>query len=334
MHLERIIESRLLQNLLFWLFFAVVPFSINLGHFGSAANMYTDIQYYVECAVLGYLNNLILMPRYFDRKKYGWYLILVLVMICSMTLLSTQVTLILSPNYPNSLLGNMYEAIDFSLFVIAFGSGHLVRSYIQQTSQINQLQEDKLKTEIEFLKSQINPHMLFNTLNTIYSYSLSESKKTPEMILKLSGIMRYMLYETDEAKVTLAKELAYIKDYVSMQELRIGSRGSIQMQVTGSPEGLMIAPMLMIAFIENSFKHSMDTMSSHIMIAIHFVIDQEGLQLEVTNNYEEVDKELIGGIGNENVKKRLELIYPGRHELSVQKEKQTYRVNLRLKLVA
>ena len=84
MHLERIIESRLLQNLLFWLFFAVVPFSINLGHFGSAANMYTDIQYYVECAVLGYLNNLILMPRYFDRKKYGWYLILVLVMICSM----------------------------------------------------------------------------------------------------------------------------------------------------------------------------------------------------------------------------------------------------------
>ena len=330
MSIERIIENRILQNVLFWTFFAIVPFIINLGYFGSAANMYTDIQYYLECALLGYVNNLLLMPLFFDKRRYLLYSVCALILIALISYTSTLITTILSPNYPQSFLGTLYDGIDYALFVIAFGSGHLIRSYIRQSKQISQLEEDKLKTEIDFLKSQINPHMLFNTLNTIYSHSLSNSRKTPEMILKLSDIMRYMLYETDEEQVTLAKELEYIEDYVSMQQLRIGSRGKVNLNVDGDPDELTIAPMLLISFIENSFKHSMDSMSSEIEIQIEFKIDQGKLELSVKNNYEKNEGLSTGGIGNRNVKKRLELLYPDRHDLSIEKDEQNYLVKLEL----
>ncbi len=330
MSIERIIENRILQNVLFWTIFAVIPFVLNLGSFGLAANMYTDIQYYLECALLGYLNNLVLMPKILDKKRYLFYSICALGLITLITWTSGLITTILSPTYPQSFQGSLYDGIDYALFVIAFGSGHLIRSYIRQSKQISQLEEDKLKTEIDFLKSQINPHMLFNTLNTIYSHSLTNSKKTPQMILKLSDIMRYMLYETDEERVTLSKELEYIEDYVSMQKLRIGSRGKVNLNVDGDPSEFTIAPMLLISFIENSFKHSMDSMSSEIEIRIEFKIHQGKLELSVKNNYEKNEGLSTGGIGNRNVKKRLELLYPDRHDLSIEKDEQNYLVKLKL----
>jgi len=333
MHFEKIVENRVLQNALFWVFFAAVPFSLNWGSFGSLTNMYTDIQYYVECAVLGYLNNLLLMPWLFDRKRYFLYAASVMALIVFIVWISTWVTAVLSPNYPLSFLGNLYEAIDYGLFVIAFGCGYLIRSYIRQSRQISQLEEDKLHAEIDFLRSQINPHLLFNTLNTIYSYSVNNSKKTPQMILKLSDIMRYMLYETNSEKVPLEKELNYLQDYVSLQQLRIGSRGEVVFDVEGKPGKWRLAPMLLISFVENAFKYSMDSTSSKISIEIRFEIHDHTLQMTVINNYEEYPQEdKVGGIGHQNVLKRLELLYPDRHTLVIEKKENIYKVQLNLTL--
>jgi len=333
MPFEKIIQNRVLQNVLFWVFFAVVPFAMNLGHFGSPANMYTDIQYYVECAFIGYVNNLLLMPKLFDKKKYFSYALSFIFLLVFITWLSGQITVVLSPNYPQNLLGAIYEAIDYFIFLVAFGCGHLVRSYIQQSKDISRLEEDKLSTEIDFLKSQINPHLLFNTLNTIYSYSLNQVSETPKMILKLSEIMRYMLYETNEDKVTLKKELDYIEDYVSLQKLRVKNRGEVIFNVSGDVANQSIAPMLLISFIENAFKHSMDSMASGIEIQIAIEVNVHSLKLCVINNYESNALESkVGGIGMKNVAKRLELLYPNQHKLGVEDSGQSYKIELYITL--
>ncbi|MEO1053983.1 MAG: histidine kinase [Bacteroidota bacterium] len=331
--MKTFIQNRFLQNILFWVAFAIVPFSINLGSFGNSANMYTDIQYYVECGVLGYFNTLVLMPLFLDRKKYTIYAVSILITIAALVTISSQVTTMISPLYKQSFTGHLYEAIDYLIFAIAFGSGYLIRSYIQQSERINKLEEEKLQTEVDFLKSQINPHLLFNTLNTIYSHSLEGSKDTPKMILKLSEMMRYMLYETNESKVPLQKELAYLSDYVNLQQFRIKGRGRVDFNLSGNPDHLKIAPMLLISFIENAFKHSMDSLSTDIYISVLLSVDANMLVLEVENNYEPLDSHSdFGGIGVQNVKKRLELIYPDQHQLDIVTSSDVYSVKLTLDL--
>lgn len=333
MHIEKIIQNRLIQNILFWTFFAVIPFSMNLGAFGSLSNMYTDLQYYVECAAIGYFHNLVLMPRFFDSKQYIKYSLSLVLLLIAIILISGEITSILSPNYKQSFVSDIYDAIDFFIFVIAFGSGHLVRSYINQSKKISKLEEDKLTTEINFLKSQINPHLLFNTLNTIYSFSIANAAETPKMILKLSDIMRYMLYETNEERVTLQKELDYISDYISLQQLRIKDRGEVHFDISGSTEGAFIAPMLLISFVENAFKHSMDSMASGILIRVSIAIEGSKLKLHVINTYEKnASDERIGGIGLQNVQKRLDLLYEGMHDLNVNDNGNEYEIILHLNL--
>ncbi|MEM9859628.1 MAG: histidine kinase, partial [Bacteroidota bacterium] len=216
--LEKILASRVIQNIVFWIFYALIPFLINWSRYRVTADMLTDLQYYLDCALLGYINNFFLMPKFFDKKKYATYFLLVLSLIWGYNLVTEEIATYLSPNYKITTLGYIYHGLDFILFTVAFASGRLVRKYLHQEKLITQLKEKQLQTEIDFLKSQINPHLLFNTLNTLYSYSLEKSPDTPKMILKLSEIMRYMLYQTNETKVPLSKEITYIKSYVELQE--------------------------------------------------------------------------------------------------------------------
>lgn len=331
--LRTFIRNRFLQNVIFWVGYAVIPFLTNLGSFGSPANMYTDIQYYLECAALGYFNNLILMPRLVDHKKYWTYALTILLVISGFTAVSSQITSIISPNYGQSLVGHLYAGIDFLIFTVAFGSSHLLRSYIRQSERINKLEEEKLQTEIDFLKSQINPHLLFNTLNAIYSLSLEQSKATPGLILKLSDMMRYMLYETNEPKVSLDKEVKYLQNYVSLQQVRIEERGVVNFEVSGDLINHQIVPMLLIVFIENAFKHSMDSLSSDIRIDIDLNVHSNRLELTVENNHDESGNGTTpGGVGLKNAQKRLELLYADQHNLETRILKNTYKVKLHLDL--
>lgn len=333
--MEKFINNRILQNIIFWLLYAVIPFFINLSEFRSLPNMYTDAQFYIECAVLGYFNNLFLMPRLFDQKRYRVYFSTIVLTVLAFNFLSGQITLMISPNYNNGgLLGYIYEFSDFMIFVIAFCSGRLIRQYLHQLKHINLLEEKRLKAELDFLKAQINPHLLFNTLNTIYSNSLERSPKTPQMILKLSEIMRYMLYETNVHKVSLNKEIEYIKNYIALQELRIQGRGQIKASFEGDVGSLKIAPMLLISFVENAFKYSMDSLSYDIEIVIKLYIENNTLSFEVNNKYEALSDKIVenGGFGIANTRKRLELTYPQCHELQILDDQRTFSVKLTLEL--
>lgn len=217
------------------------------------------------------------------------------------------------------------------VFLILFGGMiRLAFSYIKNQNEKKLLENINLNTEINFLKSQINPHFLFNTLNGIYSLAHIQSPQTETAILKLSDLMRYVLYESGTEKVELAKDIQYISNYIDLQRLRLSSKVTIQYEVKGDFQGYHIAPLLLISFIENAFKHGISyTNSSFIEIGI-FVFE-ETLTLVVENPVVK-NNSFEGGMGLKNARRRLELLYPGKHSLNIFNNDYLHIVNLKLNL--
>jgi LytS/YehU family sensor histidine kinase len=193
------------------------------------------------------------------------------------------------------------------------------------------LENEKLIAELAFLKSQINPHFLFNSLNNIYSLSYQKSEKTPEAILKLAEIMRYMLYESNVDKVALLDEIRYLENYIELQKLRFKDSIYIKFEIIGDPQGLKITPLILISFVENAFKHGIAT-DIEVPISITLKFSEEKLFFEVVNKKSELNKDITGGIGLPNVKRRLDLLYKNQYRLNIDDKSDIYRCELNLNL--
>ena len=203
-----------------------------------------------------------------------------------------------------------------------------VKDKQKQADLINQNQT----SELALLRSQINPHFLFNTLNNIYSLVLKKSEKAPEAMMKLSEIMRYMLYETNSDKVPLEKEIIYLESYIELLELRIKQKNFIDFKVVGDPVGQKIAPMLLVPFVENAFKHC-DKKVESPGIKTKIEIRNSSILFEVSNYIRKDSGEeitTIGGIGLNNIHRRLELLYPGKHKLEIKEIDNKFNVKLNL----
>lgn len=204
----------------------------------------------------------------------------------------------------------------------------------------NQRKVEELKAiikegELTFLKSQINPHFLFNNLNNLYSYAVVKSSKTPEIILELSSVLRYMLYECKEASVPLSKEIEHLRNFTRLYEMQIEERGKVSFEAPEQISGFVIAPLILNVFIENAFKHSQSGQSEQIVIDIRLTISEGGKLIFVCqNNYkgDNVDANAGKGIGLSNVRKRLDLLYHDAHELEIQQTDSMYKVTLEMVL--
>ncbi len=198
--------------------------------------------------------------------------------------------------------------------------------------QKTDLQAKSRASELALLRSQINPHFLFNTLNNLYSLVYKKSDEAPSVVMKLSEIMRYMLYDANAEKVMLKKEIEYLQSFIELNELRLKEGKVTSFTITGDYSRQLIPPMLLIPFVENAFKHgSKKAVSPAILIRLEMY--DKGLEFDVVNYVDPaatVNKDLEGGIGLENVRKRLGLLYPGRHELLVENGAGTYHVNLKI----
>jgi LytS/YehU family sensor histidine kinase len=207
----------------------------------------------------------------------------------------------------------------------------------------NQLTEAKSQaahsqSELNLLQSQLSPHFLFNTLNNLYGLSITDHQKIPPLLLKLSELLRYSVYDASEIYVPLRNEMAYIKNYIEFEKIRIGDRLvlSTDLEEMIDPEA-KIAPMLLIVFIENAFKHSKNTASPEIFVNISLKTWGSSILFSVRNSYgrEEEENNMLnrnGGVGLPNVNKRLELLYPNAHELNVRNDELFYTVELQLKM--
>ncbi|MEP7129409.1 MAG: histidine kinase, partial [Chitinophagales bacterium] len=199
-------------------------------------------------------------------------------------------------------------------------------------TRLLQLQRDNLTLELNALKAQINPHFLFNTLNNIYSLALRKSDKTADMVLRLSDMMRYVLYECNSGAVELEREVEFVTNYIELEKIRHGNHVSISYVQTGDVGDRSIEPLLLIPIVENSFKHGINAQMENGFVEIHLDVLNNSLKLSVENSIPKngsAGKER-GGIGLENVRKRLDLIYPDHHTLVIESHSDRYKVNLQL----
>ncbi|WP_299217131.1 histidine kinase [uncultured Aquimarina sp.] len=194
---------------------------------------------------------------------------------------------------------------------------------------------ENLQTELKLLKSQINPHFLFNSLNNIYALSVMDSDKTQQSISYLSNMLRYVLYECERPLVPLEKEITYIENYIKLFSLKSSKPYPIQTNFNVSDNNLMIAPMLFIPFIENAFKHSNIEKPNSSFIHIKINVTTQNIVFEIENSIpkEKIQKDNVGGIGLENVKKRLSILYPETHQLEIDESEEKFKVMLNIKFI-
>lgn len=206
--------------------------------------------------------------------------------------------------------------------------------YIIRDRELQQKKPDltnqNLEFEMKFLKSQINPHFLFNALNNVYALSVIKAENTPEMILKLSEMLRFTLYDSESQKVKVERELSYISNYIDFQRLKMDTEPNLTVSMDQCNRELMIEPMLLIPFVENSFKHSHieNTKRGWIKLKIHSLGSMLFFNISNSIMPTMTNRDLPGGIGLENVRKRLELLYPGRFELKIESTTNEHRVQL------
>lgn len=236
---------------------------------------------------------------------------------------------------PWTWTGSLIQNMDYTLLIMLSAIGLLfVRELFKRQHLVDQLQSDKLRLELDQLKSQIQPHFFFNTLNNLYALSLQGSPQTSVSIANLSSIMRYVLYEAREEKVLLAKEISFMHSYLGLERIRHSDEQLIQFGVQGNPNGIMIEPLLFLPLIENCFKHSLHHKIPGNQVQILLNIEEEEIIFQ-TSNLKIADPSTArqeGGIGLSNVRKRLELLYPKRHQLIVTEEDSRFIVTLTLQL--
>jgi sensor histidine kinase YesM len=205
---------------------------------------------------------------------------------------------------------------------------------IKLNNRLIEIHDEKLNAEVSYLKAQINPHFLFNTLNSLYALTLQKSNEAPNAVLKLSGIMRYVVTESAQDYVSLDKELNYIKDYIDLQKLRIDTSFPLSFDINGDALGKIITPLILIPFIENAFKYGINP-DENSFIKIQILIEGQTLQMTVKNAIvaTEVSEELKTEEGLKNTIKRLNFIYPDKHTLKVTENDKTYEVNLKIELL-
>jgi sensor histidine kinase YesM len=212
---------------------------------------------------------------------------------------------------------------------------------LEQQKQLEKEKEQQLtleftkkitEMELQLLKSQLNPHFYFNTLHNLYGLAMIAPKKAPDAILKLSDIMEYVIYDCRHDKVAVVKELRFINSYIELEKLRYDEGASISLDVSGNAEGKVISPLLLIQFIENAFKHGLEQHKSNSYLKIHIAVEDGYLQYESVNSISDKAASISGGVGLANVKKRLEIIYPGKHQLHIHSDDHEYTVELSIQL--
>ena len=231
--------------------------------------------------------------------------------------------------------GNSFTGLLALIMVAAISTGYGLLNYVmRQEKRQQEQQQERLQSEMSFLRSQISPHFIFNILNSIVYLIRSKSELAEPITLKLSELMRYMLYESDHAHIPLEKEVSYLKNYVELQEVRFGEDVDIRFSIEGEAADQMIEPMLLIPFVENAFKHGVGMVRDPV-IEIGLVMAENALTLSVRNKITPdagLQEKVGSGIGLKNVSRRLELLYPDKHRLTIRQENGWFTVLLSLSL--
>lgn len=329
-----------IYHLIFWLIY-ILFWSMLLP---SEISWWRDVQnatiFIFFHILVSYFNNYFLIEWFLFRRKYLSYLVslsLSVLLVCFPLSVASYMYIPLTEASRKDIWTFEFFTYNFLLIiftVLLTTSIKLFRNWYLKEQTNKELQKLNIESELRFLKSQINPHFLFNNLNNLYALTLKQSELAPDAVLKLSNILRFGLYESQKQKVSIEDDIQFVRDYIELEKLRLGDRTDIILDVHGSTFGLLIEPFLFINFIENAFKHGANPTLGKSKIQIDYIIDSERnmLTFSISNTkpqvLNELDKSKVGGIGLKNVQTRLNILYPNRHELKIADEKDLYSVTL------
>ncbi len=320
-----------------WLLFAVTLFVVE-GRPNETRTLIAVAASVGFYATMVYFNLNFLFPNYLNDKRAGTYLALFILAALVLTPLRSMVIYWIAERTPEALdsLLTQQTAIFASHLAVGGASTMLkiASDWTRNSREKQKLQAENLHSELKFLRTQINPHFLFNTLNSLYALTLKKSDRAPETVLKLSAMMRYMLYESNAKSVPLEKEVEYLYNYLDLERLRYGEGADIVFDVDGEVEGQEIAPMILVTFVENAFKHGLGKVLSGGFVHIVLMVEHNEIRFHIENakpSLAEADAG-PGGIGLANVERRLDLLYADRHELQTLVTDHAYAVDLYLNL--
>jgi LytS/YehU family sensor histidine kinase len=240
---------------------------------------------------------------------------------------------VLGPNrYATLSTSLIYNFTHTSLYLLLTVALKFSMDWYEQKKLLQEIQVEKLQAEVNYLRSQVNPHFLFNALNNLYALTLKKSDEAPEVVLKLAELMEYMLYESEDAFVPLEKEINYLNNYLELEKIRQGNNADIRLTVNGNMDKCWVPPFLILPLVENAFKHGVNRAvhNAYLFIAVDIADD---LAIRITNNKSNGHRAAHnGGIGLLNLRKRLELLYPGKHVLEIVDGPDKYEVSLKISL--
>ncbi len=297
----------------------------------------SQVVFFTFYASLAFVINYLLIPRFLYKKKYLLFSFILLALFIVAYLVEELILekLFFNDERAEHVSNVFYTLLDILPIVLVMVGFKFAWDALHKQQQVESLQSNIKESELRFLKSQINPHFLFNNLNNLYSYAIEQSSKTPSIILELSSVLRYMLYDCKEDFVPLSKEIEHLKHFTALNELQVENRGSVSFNSEVTSDNFVVAPLILNVFIENAFKHSTASQSSDITIDIKITVDEDGLlNFSCTNSFLDVanNQNLSRGIGLDNVKKRLKLLYPNCHTLTINTGNNQYEVALSLQL--
>jgi len=297
---------------------------------------------------LCYTNIYVLMPSFLYSRKYSIFVLLLLASIFTMVLIKFNLTYYLvsqnvwleGPEVINTItLSYTIDMMIGELYVITFVTAiKVTMDWIKEHKRVTDLEKVQLETELLFLRSQISPHFFFNTLNNIYSLAIEKSDKTAKIVLRLSELMRYLLYETKSKRQSLEKEIICIQNYLELERVRHEDLLEVNMNISGNINDKKIAPIILLSFVENAFKHGVNKNIGNVKININFIVDGDFLYFSIDNpipKATEHKQQVISssGIGLVNVTKRLALGYkPNEYNLKVESDESLHTVTLKIKI--
>ena len=316
----------------FWYILSLMPVLSKINDFDP----FTDIILYAWTGLiimsltipfyLGYF----ITPYLFKQKRRKLCLLIIILF----GIFYPIITSIMDDGFmPGILLQTVFLFTFLNAFLILGISFRSLFGWIEQKRLHDILEKQNLKSELALLRTQLNPHFLFNTLHNIDTLIKNNHDRASKSLIKLSDIMRYMLHDSKSDQVSIEKELEHVENYISLERLRIKNEKFLKFNISGNYQGIRIAPMLFIQFVENAFKHSVDSEIEN-GIVIDFAFEKNTITFICENQYDnlEIEKDKTHGIGLETVEKRLKLLYPDKHKLNIDKDSPFFKVRLEINL--
>ncbi|RZJ67643.1 MAG: hypothetical protein EOO50_05010 [Flavobacterium sp.] len=324
-------------HLMLWVILLSVPF-LDLVTRRDDFDLWLLLRFFIALALFCF-NYLVLVPKLLIERKVALYMVTIIPLVLGLSYLSTYWTDFHGPMrnlppdgdrhfFPSFVMRYLPAFVTFTIHALASTMSRLYIEWNSASKMQMRTQSEKRAAELLFLKAQLNPHFFFNSLNTIFSLSIKQSKQTPEAIMNLSNLMRYMLYETDKDVVRLEDDLQYLSDYIELSKLRLTANNKVNYEINGEPGSIFVPPLLFICFIENAFKHG-TAPAKDTEINISFDISPQQIGFRVENTiHKERTAATRSGVGLENTLSRVNLYFPNRNFFSAFQLDGRYIVNL------